>query len=63
MKCIKKHGMRGGLFFIKKGLLASEAIAHMTEAVCSGNKRIKPMEKFLPDTWNYFIRNIRRLLK
>ena len=43
--------------------VTSEATAHLIEALCSGSKRIKPMQKFLPDTWNYFISNIKEVLK
>ena len=47
----------------KKGRLATEAVAHLSEALCSGSKRVKAMRQFLPATWNYFIRNIKRIFK
>ena len=47
----------------KKGRLATEAVAHLNEALCTGEKRVNAMQKFLPTTWNYFILNIGRLLK
>ena len=42
------YGHKSKYWEREKMLLASEAVAHLIEAVCSGSKRIKPMKQFLP---------------